>query len=74
MIEGFTALMAVILHRNLDVAPNYLTFSLNTKGHDKFALTIQRVGGMTPAEKIAELEDQLKRERAISDVAMGKTP
>jgi hypothetical protein len=40
-------------------AANYTTFTLDHPDGRRFALTVQRCGGLSPAQKIAELETQL---------------
>ncbi len=54
--------LGVWLAERLDEAgaANYLTYSITLPDEGgTFAVTIQRVGGRTPAERIAELEEQI---------------
>lgn len=54
--------MAEWLRRQLDKAgaANYLAHTLTLPDGDRYALTIQRVGGLTPAEKIAALQNEIQ--------------
>lgn len=40
-------------------AANYLTYTIDVPGTGRYALTVQRCGGPTPAERIADLESRL---------------
>lgn len=40
-------------------AQNYLTFTFLNPDGDKYALTVQRCNGLSPAERLAELEAQI---------------
>jgi hypothetical protein len=63
MIETFVGFMAMLLVASKDTAPNYLTFSLRT-AENNYELTVRRADGLTPSEKIAELEDSLREARS----------
>ncbi len=62
IIEESTLFLVVLLKANEDVAPNYLTMGM-VADETRYELTIRLVAGLTPAEKISELEaerDQLR--------------
>lgn len=60
----FVQLMALVLHRNRDVAPSFLTIAYEeVDGDSRYELTIHRCDGLTPADRIAELEAQVERLR-----------
>lgn len=51
--------LALIDMLNAADAANYLTVTVELPGTGRYALTIQRCDGATPAERIADLEAQL---------------
>lgn len=57
--------LATVLHANRDRAPNHLTIGYVTDGDGaNYELTIRKHGGITPADRIAELEAEVARREA----------
>ncbi|MEV0214269.1 hypothetical protein [Micromonospora sp. NPDC050695] len=57
-VKVMTQWMANLLTQT-EGAANYVTFTLTHPGGERYALTVQRCAGLTPAEKIAGLEERI---------------
>ncbi|MFI6228602.1 hypothetical protein ACIBCR_14975 [Micromonospora echinospora] len=57
-VKAITQWMVDLLAQT-EGAANYVTFTLTHPSGNRYALTVQRCDGMTPAEKIAHLEEQI---------------
>ncbi len=68
---GAKALGVWLAERLADAgAANYLTYSIALPDDGgEYAVTIQRVGGKTPAERIAELEERVAALTEVAEVA-----
>lgn len=51
-------------------AANYLTHTVEVPGRGRYALTVQRCSGKTPAERIAELESEVESLRVAGAAAV----
>ena len=60
-LEEMVAFLAFLLKAN---APNYITFGTGTAG-DGYEFTIRKSDGLTPAEKIQELEEKVQSLRQM---------
>jgi DNA-directed RNA polymerase subunit L len=58
---------------NAQGAANYLAYSLNHPDGNRYAFTLQRVGGLTPAEKIADQAAQIDELQSDNVTLRAKT-
>ena len=56
-INNFTTMMVVLIESNKEIAPNYITFAMNYPDGDAYELTIRKSDGITPCDKIDELQN-----------------
>jgi hypothetical protein len=61
-IRDMVHMLAMVLAANPETAPNHITIDYEA-GADHYELTIRKHGGVSPAAKIAALEDEVERLR-----------